>query len=235
MPTGGFFQIGQDGSIAPIGFLKVDKTLFGLMTAPDSRSIMATIDPFYSASIGRSGRVFVYLQPACGLRLGHQRWTIAEVNNDGYLSGRDDGFTAGIPRQCVLKASTHCRSRWTAKAWQGGAPLLGAIGEGNTFSMFSGLPNGSDSDHAGDGRSGGRRDDSLSTYPLSTRARFMCLSARAIAGRQCRLDRRNLAVELHGAGAQEAGAFPRRGPYSGPARRGRTQGLDVEAVGTGSR
>ena len=119
---GGFFQIGQDGSIAPIGFLKVDKTLFGLMTAPDSRSIMAAIDPFYSRVIGRS-RVFVTFNRLCGLRLGHPALDHRGGQHDGYLSGRDDGLQCWNPSPIMSASSTHCRSRWTARRGPGGAPL----------------------------------------------------------------------------------------------------------------
>lgn len=137
---GGFFQVGQDGSIVPIGFLKVDKTLFGLMTAPDSRSIMAAIDPFFSrvywafkvGSASTFNRIAVYDWDL-------QRWSIATASTRSIFPAATTGYT--LESLVNVSASLDALPfSLDSKAWQGGAPLLGAFSSDYRFSMFNGLP-----------------------------------------------------------------------------------------------
>jgi len=45
---GGFFQVAADGSVNPIGFEKVDRTVFNKISVYGKSKIMGAIDPFYS-------------------------------------------------------------------------------------------------------------------------------------------------------------------------------------------
>ena len=45
---GGFFQISPDGAISPIGFEKVDRTVFRRLSASNISKIIGAVDPFFS-------------------------------------------------------------------------------------------------------------------------------------------------------------------------------------------
>ena len=235
---GGFFQIGQDGSIAPIGFLKVDKTLFGLMTAPDSRSIMAAIDPFYSRvywafKVGSSStfnRLAVYDWDI-------QRWTIAEVNTTAIFPAATTGYT--LESLANVSASLDALPfSLDSKAWQGGAPLLGAIGEGNTFSMFSGLPMEAILTMQETGDLAGGVTTVLSTYPVvDTSTVYVSLGARyRRSDNVVWTDEILPSIYTGRVRKKQRGRF-HKVKVRIPAETSWThaQGVDVEMVGTGSR
>lgn len=235
---GGFFQIGQDGSIAPIGFLKVDKTLFGLMTAPDSRSIMAAIDPFYSRvywafKVGAASsfnRLAVYDWDI-------QRWTIAEVNTTAIFPAATTGYT--LENLVNVSASLDALPfSLDSKAWQGGAPLLGAMGTDHTFSMFNGLPMEATLTTPERGDVAGGVTTILSTYPaIDTGTLYVSLGSRLR-----RDDNISWADETFPSIFTGRVRKKKRGRFHTikvriPAGTSWThaQGIDVEMVGTGER
>lgn len=235
---GGFFQIGQDGSIAPIGFLKVDKTLFGLMTAPDSRSIMAAIDPFYSrvywafkvGSASSFNRLAVYDWDI-------QRWTIAVVSTKSIFPAATTGYT--LENLANVSASLDALPfSLDSKAWQGGAPLLGAMGTDHTFSMFNGLPMEATLTTPERGDVAGGVTTILSTYPaIDTGTLYVSLGSRLR-----RDDNISWADETFPSSFTGRVRKKKRGRFHTikvriPAGTSWThaQGIDVEMVGTGER
>jgi hypothetical protein len=46
--SGGLFQLNADGSIAPIGFEKIDRTIFSQISGPNLAGILGEIDPFFN-------------------------------------------------------------------------------------------------------------------------------------------------------------------------------------------
>jgi hypothetical protein len=235
---GGFFQIGQDGSIAPIGFLKVDKTLFGLMTAPDSRSIMAAIDPFYSrvywafkvGSASSFNRLAVYDWDI-------QRWTIAEVSMLSIFPAATTGYT--LENLVNVSASLDALPfSLDSKAWQGGAPLLGAMGTDNTFSLFNDLPMEATLTTQERGDVAGGVSTVLSSYPaVDTATLYVSLGSRLR-----RQDNFTWTDEASPSAYTGRVRKKKRGRFHSvkvriPAGTSWThaQGVDVEMVGTGSR
>jgi len=136
---GGFFQI-AGGQITPIGFEKVDRTIFQTLSYTDAQNIDCTIDPFYSRvywsmDLSGSGTYDTILVYDWNL----QRWTkISQVHilvfpaaTPGYtLDGLDAlGYTLD-----TLPYSLD------SKVWQAGAPLLAAFDSADMLSFFSGQP-----------------------------------------------------------------------------------------------
>lgn len=120
---GGFFQLFPDGSVAPIGFEKVDRTLFTRMAFTDIQEIVAAIDPFYarvyfSLSLSGDGQdtVVVYDWEL-------KEWSKAAIGTMGIFPAATIGYTLDslgdvYPNLDELPYSLD------SKVWQGGAPLL---------------------------------------------------------------------------------------------------------------
>lgn len=137
---GGFFQIGSDGSISGIGFMKVDRTYFGQIAASNLATIVGAIDPFFSrvywtfdlTGTGSNNFILVYdwLQ---------QRWTIAAQDNVGIFPAA----TAGYTLEGLDTVSTNIDLlpySLDSKVWQGGAPLLAAWTTDYKLGFFNGTP-----------------------------------------------------------------------------------------------
>lgn len=139
--SGGFFQIGPDGSLAPIGFEKVDRTIFNRINGSDLFGIIGEVDPFYSrvywavkydSTSAAFDRLIVY-------DWNLTRWTQIDLNIDilfplasgtiGYtLEGLDDVSTSLDALPFSLDS----------KVWQGGAPVMAAFDINNMLGFFSG-------------------------------------------------------------------------------------------------
>lgn len=135
---GGFFQLASDGSIAPIGFEKVDRTIFGRMQSSDIATMMGAIDPFYSRvywTINANGAdsfntVIVYDWTL-------QSWSIAEEDNVGIFPAATAGYTLeGL--DAVSSNIDLLPFSLDSKVWQGGAPVLAAFDGDYRLGFFNG-------------------------------------------------------------------------------------------------
>ncbi|TGP26101.1 MULTISPECIES: hypothetical protein [unclassified Mesorhizobium] len=135
---GGFFQVGADGTIAGVGFEKVDRTIFGQMSASNIASMVGAIDPFYSrvywacdlTGKGTFGSIVIY-------DWQQQRWSIASQDNVGIFPAA----TAGYTLEGLDSVSTNIDLlpySLDAKVWQGGAPLLAAFTTDFRLGFFNG-------------------------------------------------------------------------------------------------
>lgn len=140
--NGGFFQVGADGALTPIGFEKVDRTVFDQVTHSDVGAIAGVIDPFYSrvywlARYGGSAgfnRMLIY-------DWNLQRWSQAQFDVDaiiplaaaaiGYTLDNLDDVSASLD---ALPFSLDSR------VWMGGAPIMAAFDADRKLSFFSGAP-----------------------------------------------------------------------------------------------
>lgn len=137
---GGFFQIGTDGSLGNIGFEKVDKTIFGAMTASDIGQIFGVVDPFFSrvywavdlAGAGIYDTVIVYdWNLSRWSKIAVQVRFLVPLSTTGYTLESLDDVSSSLD---ALPFSLD------SKVWQGGAPILGAFSPDNKLGSFSGLP-----------------------------------------------------------------------------------------------
>ncbi|WP_182417943.1 hypothetical protein [Bartonella sp. HY038] len=135
---GGFFQISMDGTINPIGFEKVDRSVFSKLNAVDISSMFGAIDPFYS----RVYWITDYLGTGIFREMliydwGLQRWSLVNVETCGVLPIYNAGYTLdGLDR--VSMSLEALPFSLDSKAWQGGAPILGAFSADYRLGAFSG-------------------------------------------------------------------------------------------------
>jgi len=135
---GGFFQTTLDGTLLPIGFEKVDRSVFSQNASRSIANITATIDPFYSRIYwmidddeeGVFRQMLVY-------DWGLQRWSMVDAELVAllpiYNAGRTlDGLDAVSNSLDALPFSLD------SKVWQGGAPVLGAFSSDYRLGAFSG-------------------------------------------------------------------------------------------------
>jgi len=135
---GGFFQISPDGSVSPVGFEKVDRTVFGRLNASSIGNIMGAVDPFYSrvywaldvAGEGVFTEMLVY-----DWQLG--KWTMIDISVTGIFPFITLGYT--LESLDSISASLDALPfSLDSKAWQGGAPLLAAFSDDFRLGSFSG-------------------------------------------------------------------------------------------------
>lgn len=135
---GGFFQIGPDGVINAIGFEKVDRTIFSRLNAVNISNMFGAIDPFFSrvywamdyAGTGVFDEMVVY-------DWGVQRWSIISVQATAIMPI----YTSGYTLEALDRASIELKAlpfSLDSKAWQGGAPVLGAFSADYCLGAFSG-------------------------------------------------------------------------------------------------
>ena len=135
---GGFFQIGADGGLMPIGFEKVDRTVFSGLNASDVQKIRGRIDPFYSrvywAVDATANDVFdtMYIYD---WNLG--RWTKAETDFVLHFPAATTGQTIESLDDVSLSLDALPFSL-DSKVWQGGAPVLAAFDADYKLALFSG-------------------------------------------------------------------------------------------------
>ncbi|WP_412058128.1 hypothetical protein [Bartonella sp. DGB2] len=137
---GGFFQIDTNGTINSIGFEKVDRTVFNQLNANTLSTLSAVIDPFYNRVYwacdydgnGTVGEILVY-------DWGLEKWSSIHVNILAILPF----YTLGKTLESLDEVSPSLDDlpySLDSKAWQGGAPLLGAIDLDNKLCSFTDLP-----------------------------------------------------------------------------------------------
>lgn len=135
---GGFFQISMDGTINPIGFEKVDRSVFSKLNAVDISNMHGAIDPFYSRvywitdylGTGVFNEMLIY-------DWGLQRWSLINVDTCGIIPIYNSGYTLeGL--DLVSKNIENLPFSLDSKAWQGGAPILGAFSRDFKLGAFSG-------------------------------------------------------------------------------------------------
>jgi hypothetical protein len=136
---GGFFQIGPDGSVTPIGFEKVDRTFFRRMTVSSISKIAGAVDPFYSRVYwildyngdGIFDQMLVYDWQLV-------KWTVIDVAVIGIFAFATSGYTLdGL--DAVSTSLDALPFPLDSKAWQGGAPVLGAFDTDFKLGAFSGV------------------------------------------------------------------------------------------------
>lgn len=135
---GGFFQIDGSGQIFAIGKNILDNTIFSHVKTKNLNNMQATMDPYNSRvyfavdyhDVGYFDRIFVY-------DFILQLWSQIEVKIINlmplYLRGYSLEDLDNISKNIDLLPSS-----LDSKAWQKGAPLLGAIDNNNILGFFSG-------------------------------------------------------------------------------------------------
>lgn len=135
---GGFFQIGSDGALTPVGFEKVDRTVFGQLASADIGRIYGAVDPFFSrvywavdyGATGAYNHIIVY-----DFNLGRFSQIKADVQlifpaaTPGYTLEGLDSISASLDSLPFSLDS---------KVWQGGAPVLAGFDSQNRMGFFSG-------------------------------------------------------------------------------------------------
>lgn len=136
--AGGFFQAGADGSILPIGFEKVDRTVFGKISVYGTSRIMGAIDPFYSRVYWAVDlnddniyeEMYVY-----DWQIG--RWSMIQISAIGIFPFATSGYTLdGL--DAVSTSLDALPFSLDSKVWDGGAPVLGAFTTDYKIGAFSG-------------------------------------------------------------------------------------------------
>jgi len=139
---GGFFQIALDGTLTPIGFEKLDRTIFSRLGSHGLTTMVGAIDPFYSRLYwvmdDRDGNGD---HPLFNQMLVYdwvlQRWSTIEVELVELLPI----YTAGYTLEGLDQISSHLEDlpfSLDSKIWQGGAPILGAFAHDYRLGAFSG-------------------------------------------------------------------------------------------------
>ncbi|WP_455480478.1 hypothetical protein V3564_04915 [Bartonella sp. B12(2025)] len=134
----GFYQINSAGEILPIGFGKVDKTIFTLYNNFSIDEMKACIDPVHS-------RVYFSINDDVrGMNIYVYDWLLQVWS---VISGQKlllfPLFSAGYTLEGLDEAVEHLRdlpASLDSKMWQHGAPVLGAFIQDNTFGFFLGSP-----------------------------------------------------------------------------------------------
>ncbi|WP_421565574.1 hypothetical protein [Ochrobactrum sp. EDr1-4] len=134
---GGFFQISADGGeLLPIGYEKVDRSTFMKMAASNLSEMSAVIDPFYTRvywamdynGVGIYNEMLIY-------DWGVQQWSLVEISATDIVPFYTAGYTLEGLDAVSLNIETLPFSL-DSKAWQGGAPILGAF-KGNRLGSFT--------------------------------------------------------------------------------------------------
>jgi hypothetical protein len=125
---GGFFQISSSGGeLLPIGYEKVDRTVFTKMAASNLADMSAVIDPFYTRvywamdynGLGIYNEMLIY-------DWGVQQWSLVEISATDIVPFYTAGYTLDGLDAISMNIETLPFSL-DSKAWQGGAPILGAF------------------------------------------------------------------------------------------------------------
>ncbi|SSZ40349.1 hypothetical protein [Bartonella grahamii] len=134
----GFYQINSAGEMLPIGFGKVDKTIFTLYNNFAIDEMRACIDPVYSRvyfSINDNTEgmhIYVYDWLL-------QIWSVIKGQNLLLFPLFAAGYTLeGLDE--VQESLKDLPASLDSKMWQNGAPVLGAFTPDNKFGFFAGPP-----------------------------------------------------------------------------------------------
>lgn len=137
---GGFFQISPDGSISPIGFEKVDRSVFSRLNASSISQIRGAVDPFYSRvywamdfnGSGVFDEMLVY-----DWQIG--QWAPIDVSVLDIFPMMTLGYTLeGL--DAISASLEDLPFSLDSKAWQGGAPILAGFSTDYRVGAFSGAP-----------------------------------------------------------------------------------------------
>lgn len=135
---GGFFQIGPDGSVTPIGFEKVDKSVFGRLAVSDVVSIYGAVDPFFSRAyfaVSLSGSA--YYDTVYTYDFNLLKWTPIQAQISLIIPAATTGYTLdGL--DAVSASLDALPFSLDSKVWQGGAPVMAAFNGANQLCFFSG-------------------------------------------------------------------------------------------------
>lgn len=139
--SGAFYQITLDGQITPIGFEKVDRTIFGQISGVGLSRIFGEIDPFFD-------RVYFAVQIESTSdafdRLICYDWKIGEwtqirmnLNILFPLASGTIGYTlAGL--DAISATLSGLPYPLGSKVWQGGAPVMAAFDSNGALGFFQG-------------------------------------------------------------------------------------------------
>lgn len=135
---GGFYQIAADGSITPIGFEKVDRSIFSKVSAISLSRMRGVVDPYYSRVYWAYDAIdqgnFTHLI-VFDWQLG--AWSQIEVAILDILSFALPGYT--LEQLDTFSASIEgLPYSLDSRFWQGSAPLIGAFSLENRLGAFSG-------------------------------------------------------------------------------------------------
>ena len=135
---GGFFQIAPDGSISPIGFEKVDRTVFKRLNVSSISNIYGAVDPFFSRvywALDYTGEGIYNEMLVYDWQLS--KWTPVDVSVLFIFPMVTTGYTLeGL--DAISSSLDDLPFSLDSKAWQGGAPLLAGFNEDYILGAFSG-------------------------------------------------------------------------------------------------
>lgn len=163
---GGFFQISPDGSIAPIGFEKVDRTVFRRLNVSSISRIYGAVDPFYSRvywAMDYTGEGIYNEMLVYDWQLS--KWAPIDISALAILPMVTTGYTL----EGLDAISTNLDSlpfSLDSKAWQGGAPLLAGFSADYTLGAFSGANLEATVTTPEVGETSGQVMRTTSTYPV---------------------------------------------------------------------
>lgn len=135
---GGFYQVGSDGQLLPIGFEKVDRTVFTTFDKLALDEMQGVVDPihnrvYWSLKRGNNQQTtFVY-------DWGLQKWSTIQ----GEPFTLFPVFTTGYTLEQLDTISTSLESlpaSLDSSIWQSGAPVLGGFDAQNRLVVFTGSP-----------------------------------------------------------------------------------------------
>lgn len=135
---GGFFQIGPDGSLTPIGYEKIDRTIFETMAVADISNIYGAVDPFFSRAyyaVSLTGTS--YYDTVLCYDWNLQQWTPIQAQVSLIFPAATTGYTLeGL--DSVSSSLDALPFSLDSKVWQGGSPVLAAFDSSNYMCFFSG-------------------------------------------------------------------------------------------------
>lgn len=133
---GGFFQIDYGGQLTPIGYEKVDRSVFDAAT--DISQIQGAVDPFHSRvywAIKTDGSEFFNRILIYDWNL--TRWSQSNLETKGIIPAATIGYTLeGL--DSVSSSLDALPFSLDSKVWQAGSPVLAAFDPNNRFCFFAG-------------------------------------------------------------------------------------------------
>lgn len=139
--SGAFYQIAPSGEIAPIGYEKVDRTIFGQIAGGNLASIYGEIDPFFTrvyfavrvdSTNNAFDKLLIY-------DWNKGEWSQIDTEMDILLplSSGTIGYTLeGLDD--ISASLDDLEFSLDSKVWQGGAPVMAAFDTDNKLGFFSG-------------------------------------------------------------------------------------------------
>lgn len=164
---GGFFQIAPDGSISPIGFEKVDRTVFGRLNVSSISRIAGAVDPFYSRvywAIDYTGQGIYNEMLVYDWQIG--KWSPVDIQALALIPLYTFGYT--LEGLDTISASIEdLPFSLDSKAWQDGSPLLAGFTADYRLAAFSGDPLEATVTTPEVGDTSGRVQRTTSTQPVT--------------------------------------------------------------------